>query len=139
MCDDFRQQLCSNGCVQCAVSRFTVELSREGGRSRKRSSTKLPCAVLFVSDRFMTSTSMFGPRTSAYIFIPHGGRTPSSLVEGVPFAARQVLGKKLWLRRRTPRELLLHGGAMCAELESPDWHLTGSELLPAADQGGLLI
>ena len=41
MCDDFRQQLFSNGCVQCAASSFT-------------------CAVSFDSDRVMTSTSIFG-------------------------------------------------------------------------------
>ena len=43
--------------------------------------------------------------------------------DGTTFVtARQLLV------RRIPREPLLRGGAICAQLESPDWHLTGNEL-----------
>ena len=43
------------------------------------------------------------------------------------------------LRRRTSSELLFHGGSICEELESPGWHLTGSELPLAANLAGLFI
>ena len=54
-CTDFRQQLFSNGSVQCSVFSFS-------------------CAVPFDRDRVMTSTSMFESRNKGVlIFIPQGG------------------------------------------------------------------
>ena len=68
MCDDFRQQLFSNDCVQCAVSSFTF--------------------FSFDRDRVMTSTSMFGSRNKgAHIFTPY--------VSGAEFRSTAILFRSL--------------------------------------------